>query len=376
VILQAARVLRNYQHMKTQFILFSNVHRAPRMGICFASLSLMVLSGCASAPTSASNAQAPNASDLDHSWIAKPDRAYPADRYLVAVGSGSNREQAIADAKKSMAESFIVNVQSATESNANSSFNQNTNGGASGESKQEIQKKVSLHTDTYLRGAEVKQVATEGSTTYALLALDKLQARSGLLLAANQIKTDLDNHLNSLEEVYTQAKDDQARAKLAEFENLYGEASALGMSALVDITPMEVRLNRIENGVRKKNQNLAFFVRTVQGETYFERDIESCINDRGGVLYDEKSTGAEKANRVEITVVERPQHLPIEGWTKIRFDLTAAIIQADGRKYRIQTTQTETGRSRNAVLEALSDKLSKDLCNQLFNRINEMSSKN
>jgi len=343
--------------------------------VSFSFISLVSLSGCSSAP-----AVATTNSDRDPSWIKKPDADFPADRYLVAVGNGSTRDRAIEDAKKTMAESFVVQVQSVTESKANSTFNQNTNGGASGESKQDSTKTVSLHTDTYLRGAEVKEVSDQGNTVYALLVLDKLKARSGLLMYANQIKGDLENLLSSLEDQYTQVKDDQAKAKIAEFENLFGEASALGMSALVDVTPLEARLNRVENGVRKKNQNLAFIVKTVQGETYFERDIESCINDHGGVLFDEKQSAAkqtaEKANHVEISVVERPQHLPIEGWTRIRFDLTAAIVQADGRKYRIQTTQTETGRNRNAVLEALSDKLSKDLCNQLFNRINEMTSAN
>jgi hypothetical protein len=47
-------------------------------------------------------------------------------------------------------------------------------------------------------------------------------------------------------------------------------------------------------------------------------------------------------------------------------------VQKDGKMYRIQTTQTETGRSRDAVLESVSDKLSKDLCDQLFARMSEM----
>ena len=127
-------------------------------------------------------------------------------------------------------------------------------------------------------------------------------------------------------------------------------------------------MNRVESVIRNKNQKLSFFVKTVKGETYFERDIESCINDRGGVL-----TTDEKANHIEIEVVERPQHLTVEGWTRIRFDLTAAIIQTNGQKYRILSSQTETGRNRSAVLESVSDKLSEDLCNQLFSRINEMT---
>ena len=325
-------------------------------------LLIILATGCSSAPMNQSS------TEREPSWISKPETAYPADRYLVAVGTGSNRELAIEDAKKAMAESFVVKVNSITESKANSTFNQNTSGAASGEAKQDTQKNVTLHTETYLRGAEVKEVSEQGSTTYALLALDKLKARSGLLMESNRIKGELENALNSLEEKYTQAKLNQAKAKFVEFETLYGEASALGMSALVDMVPLEVRMNRVESVIRNKNQKLSFFVKTVKGETYFERDIESCINDRGGVL-----TTDEKANHIEIEVVERPQHLTVEGWTRIRFDLTAAIIQTNGQKYRILSSQTETGRNRSAVLESVSDKLSEDLCNQLFSRINEMT---
>lgn len=345
-VLLPARLLQNYLHMKTWIVL------------------ILIMSGCSSASV------APTTEDNNNpSWISKPDLAYPADRYLVSVGEGSNRERAIEDAKKAMAESFIVKVQSITESKSNSTLNQDTTGAASSEAKQDIQKNISLRTDTYLRGAEVKETANQGSTFYALVVLDKLKARSGLLLQANRIKADLSSALDSLEQKYTQAKYNTAKLKFAEFETLYGEASALGMSALVETSALEARMNRVETIVRNKNSKLPFTVSTTKGETYFERDIESCINDRGGVLFDKN----DKANRVQIEVVERPQHLPIEGWQRIRFDLTAAIVQADGKKYRIQTTQTETARTRDAVMEAVSDKLSEDLCNQLFNRISEMN---
>jgi len=330
---------------------------------------LISLSACSSSPSVKGDRA--ELSGSAPAWILKPEASYSPDRYLVSVGSGSNREAAIEDAKKSMAESFVVKVQSVTQSQANSNFNQSTNGSASGDSKQDFQKNITLNTETYLRGAEVKEVSNQGNTVYALLALDKLSARSGLLMDSQRIKSELENRLNSLEEKYTQAKLDSAKEKFAEYETLFGEASALGMSALVDVAPLEARMNRVEAAVRNKNQKLGFYVKTIEGETFFERDIESCINDRGGTLYD-ISKPDEKANRVEISVIERPQAQRIEGWTKIRFDLTAAIVQTDGKKYRIQTTQTETGRDRNAVLESVSDKISKDLCKQLFNRINEM----
>jgi hypothetical protein len=78
------------------------------------------------------------------------------------------------------------------------------------------------------------------------------------------------------------------------------------------------------------------------------------------------------SHQVEISLIERKQHQNIEGWERIRFDVTAAIVQAEGRKFRIQTSQTETGRSRDAILESVSDRLAQDLCDRLFARMSEI----
>ncbi len=329
--------------------------------------SLLLLSACASAPKpidTASSGSVP-------AWVNHPETNYPESRYLVAVGTGRNRDEAIRDAKKQMAESFVVKVKSYTNTNATSSLDQNTSGNVSGSSNQKISNDTSLETNTYLRGAEVKEVQAAGSDTYALVALDKLTARSGLMLEANRIQTKLNNEIDSLESNFTQAKLQEAKGDLAQFQELYGEASALGMSALVDLNTSQSRLEKIENASRNRNEKIAFTVKTVQGETYFERDIQGCINDRGGTVY---SAGQAPANayKVEISVIERPQPFKIEGFNKIRFDLTASVTDANGKLYRIQTTQTETGRGRDAVMETVSDKLSKDLCDQLFNRMSDV----
>ena len=329
--------------------------------------ALLILSACASAPKASDSAT----SGGTPAWVTHPEMNYPETRYLVSVGVGKSREDAIQDAKKQMAESFVVKVKSYTTSNSTSNLDQNTSGSVSGDSNQKVSKDVSLETNTYLRGAEVKEVQAVGSDTYALVALDKLTARSGLMLEANRIQTKLNNELDSLESNYTQMKFQEALGDLAQFQELYGEASALGMSALVDLNTSQSRLEKIGNAVRNKNEKIAFTVKTVKGEDYFERDIESCINDRGGTIYASDQAPA-TANKIEISVIERPQQMSIQGWTKIRFDLTASVVASDGKLYRIQTTQTDTGRSRSAVLESISDKLSKDLCDQLFNRMSDV----
>ena len=331
--------------------------------------SLMILTACASAPKQSMDSG--TVSTSVPAWVNHPELNYPSERYLTSIGLGSSREESIQDAKKQMAESFVVKVKSYTQNNATSSLNKNTAGNVNGDSTQNISKDVSLETNTYLRGADVRETSQVGNQYYALVALDKLKARSGLLLEANRIQTKLNGELDGLEQTFTQQGLKDAQVDLASFQELYGEASALGMSALVDLSSSQARLTKIQNQIHNKNQKISFSVKTVKGETYFERDIEACINERGGTVYTTDQP-KEDTNKIEISVIERPQHLPVDGWTKIRFDLTASIVQKDGKMYRIQTTQTDTGRSRDAVLETISDKLSKDLCDQLFNRMSEM----
>jgi hypothetical protein len=329
-------------------------------------LALLVVSACATTQPTVKT----EASGSLPSWVNQPQASYPENRYLVAVGNGRDRNAAIEDAKKQMAESFVVKVKSELQSKAQSNLNQDTSGSLSGDSSENTAKNLSLSTETSLRGAEVKEVTQVGSDFYSLVALDKLKARSGLLLEGNRLKGKLESSLDALDSNYTTQKMAEAKSQLADLEQLYGEASALGMSALIDVNPLEVRLNKIENAARNRTAKILFAVKTIKGETFFERDIEACINDRGGTVYT-FDQAPKNSNKVQITVVERPQHLPIQGWTKIRFDLTAAVVQEDGKMFRVQTTQTETGRSRDAVLESVSDKLSHDFCESLFNRMNE-----
>ncbi len=323
---------------------------------------ILLASACASTP---------EMSNTIPEWVQHPEQHYPATRYLVAVGTGSSREAAIQDAKKQMAESFVVKVQSLTKVNAQSKLSQDTAGSVSGDSSQNVSKEVNLESSTRLRSAEVKETAVVGDENFALIALDKLSARTGLLGEAAPIKNELNSILESLEENHNQAQLNKAKVKFAQLQDLFGEASALGMSTIIDMNDYQTRMLRFENAARNKNLHLAFLVTVLKGENFFERDLEACINDNGGKVYSSEKSPA-NVNKIQITVTERPQHMKMEGWEKIRFDLSAAIIQADGRKFQAQTTQTETGRSRTAILESVSDKLSKDLCEQVFNRVSEL----
>ena len=78
------------------------------------------------------------------------------------------------------------------------------------------------------------------------------------------------------------------------------------------------------------------------------------------------------ASQVQVSVIEHPEHMNIEGWVKSRFEVTANIVSSNGRSYRVSENRSETARTREAGLEAASEEISKKLCEQIWNRISEM----
>lgn len=335
-------------------------------------LSSLTWAACASSPKTAEpEAQGARIAPHAPGWAQNPGDRYPETRYLTAIGIGANRNAAIDDARKQMAESFVVKVRSETQARTQANLSQDTAGAVAGATQNETDKTLTLSTETFLRGAEVKETAPVGSEVYALVAVDKLKARSGLMLEAQKVQARLNPVFESLEQKFTQEKFQKAKQALAEMEQLYGEASALGMSALVDVAPYEARIQKIENQMRARNEKWVFSVKTNAEAEFFVRDLESCMNDRGAMVYVNEQS-PENVHQVEVSVIERPQHQKIEGWDRIRFDATAAMVRKDGRKFRVQTSKTETGRSREAILESVSDSLSKELCEKVFARMGEV----
>ncbi|NDG84668.1 MAG: hypothetical protein EBX52_06470 [Proteobacteria bacterium] len=331
---------------------------------CWRLLPLILLSSCASAPPKAEGPSVP-------AWVSHPEQAYPAQRYLSSVGIGNGRDEAIRDAKRQMAESFMVKVKSTTSLNAESKLDQNTSGSVSGAASQNVNKSVDLESVARLRGAEVKEVAQVGSDTYALLALDKLAARSGLLLDVNRVQARMNSNLEGLESGFNGQKMKELQADLEELRALSGEASALGMSALTDASSIESRVQVLQNRMRAGNEKKSFRVRSLKGDERFSRGIEECLQDRGAKTYTGEKV-PEGTRDVEVSVIEQPQHLQIEGWVKSRFVVTANVIDPSGRSVRSSSEKLESARSRDALLEAVAGEIAADLCEKVWNRLGEM----
>ncbi len=76
---------------------------------------VMVFSACSSTPQPSESAAL-----VQPEWITHPQVLYPDARYLSVVGVGKNRSEAIQDARKNLAESFLVKVKSETLSQSES----------------------------------------------------------------------------------------------------------------------------------------------------------------------------------------------------------------------------------------------------------------
>jgi hypothetical protein len=329
----------------------------------FGVLWLGILTGCSSVPMGESM-------DIP-TWVEHPEKVYSPERYLAVVGTGSTREEAIRDGKKQLAEVFQTRVQTVTRVKSDSSLKQSTEGTQIGTSGQEISNEMTFESNVRIRGAEVKESITLQKSTYILLALDKLKARSGLLLEANQLKTKLDSLLNSLETEHQVNRWEQAGGDLERLKELSGEASVLGLGVVVETSGLEERFRRLETELRARNEKKVFMVRMLKGDEQFARMIETCIQDQGARV-SSVEPNLEPLYQVLVSVVEHPEHLAVEGWVKTRYEITANIIDPKGRNYRITEQRSETARSREAGLEAVVPETSKKLCQKLWVRIGEL----
>jgi hypothetical protein len=325
---------------------------------------LVFASACATAPQQNPPLATPE-------WVAHPEKIYPEQRFLTSVGVGGSRDEAIRDARRQMAESFMVKIQSSTQVNSDSKLSQSTLGAVTGTSAQTVNKATTLETETRLRGAEVKEFAQVGNEAYVLVALDKLSARSGLLLQANRLHSKISSNLDELDSNFNGQKIKELNSDLDELRSLSNEASALGLSSLVDVGSLEARTQVLLSKMRTKNNSKLFTVKMQNGDERFSRGLEECLQDRGARVYTGEKI-PEETNKVFLNVIEQGQHLQVEGWVKSKFVVTANLIDPSGRSFRASEEKLETARTREALLEMVSAEIANQLCEKVWNRIGEM----
>jgi hypothetical protein len=189
-------------------------------------------------------------------------------------------------------------------------------------------------------------------------------------MEAQKLKTKIASELDSLEEGGFGLKElKSARMDFDSLDLLASEAGSLGLSALVDRSELDSRHAAVEASLMKKVGSRTFFISTVEGHARFQRGLEACLTDAGVKITGTSGSGGS----ILLTVHEFSQHLSVQGWTKVRFELSALISDPSGAGSRVSESALETGRSRDAVLEMVFPGMIEKLCESVWGRIAGMN---
>src|SRR3990167_7681945 len=110
------------------------------------------------------------------SWVAGTLYSkYTELRFLTAVGSGSSRGGAEADAKKQLAGVFRSKITSETTSESKSTVSEDTSAKTEGSASGSLKSNVNIQTSLELRGVEIKSYYQDPKTNehFALAVMDK-----------------------------------------------------------------------------------------------------------------------------------------------------------------------------------------------------------
>lgn len=320
---------------------------------------MLTLGACSSSP-SVSKRELPE-------WVNSPGVLFPKERYIASVGTGSTLERAAQNARRSIAEGFRSQVVSQTSSASDSKLAESTDGSASGKSEERFSQQTEIQSHVTLRGAEVRESFVAEDVVYAVVAIDKLTARSGIL-----------SELMTKERKVTEALDVAARGKtvryasvqaaqtqFSQYEVLAGEAVALGVSTGDKARVLSARIESLRAEFIAGLKNLSVNVRQKTGDSSWGSKLSVCLSAHGIPLTDAAS---ENDMSLLVSVSETPLHMAVQGFQKMKVDLLTEWTRA-GKKEALISSKTETGRSKEAALEGLQASLIEEHCNKILERL-------
>jgi len=335
---------------------------ASRPGLWVLVAGLVCTYGCASTPSSDSNGTLP-------AWVQNPYSDFSPDRYVAATGSGATIDNATNDARRQLAEGFRTKVTSETKIQADSSLSNDTSGAQNGGTTEHYDRSTDLATQSTLRGAEVKKTFFDvpHGNQYALVVIDKLTARSGVLseLQQQEIKVQavLDEVENADQPSFARFRD--FKKMMASYETLAGEANALGVVTFDRVQKLETRAQSVESKWRARLSKEFVQVVPKSAPARLVTQIESCLENTGVKLAGQEST---PTTQIFLTYIDRPQHMNVEGWVQIKGDLSAEMIHGTTRS-QAAVTGVQTGRDHDAAVDLLQQKLGDDLCASITEKL-------
>jgi hypothetical protein len=320
-----------------------------------------LLAACASAQTKAPSEGRPD-------WVdGKTEGAYPASKYMTAVGNGSSREAAVQSAKNALASSFLQKVESETASESRAELSENTSAQSSGEASSKSRSAVQISTNIQLRGAEVVQYWQDPATgeTYALAVLNKLKVRNSYLMDLTRQREKLQS-LNANFKANPSHKTgkeilEQAKA----YADLSREAAAIGTPQGATDPVSQTELQAIQEKLNdlKHSKPIAIELASdgdVAGQQAADLKalIANCLQEKGYAVAENAGAAAGKfagAYRVS------SKHLKVEGFNKFDFSVKAAFSR-EKHSEKIFLQKSASGREQDQAFDSVKGELSEGLC--------------
>ncbi len=308
-------------------------------------------------------------------WVSDPGQDYPSDRYWVAVGSGGSLEQAEFAAKRNLAQGFRSQVVSERTTQNQSSVNQSSGGGVDAASTESYGQKTTLFTDIMVRGAETKTSSKVGDTFYVRVVSDKLWARSSLLAELQAAERKLDAACDQAENLKRKDFIETAKELLARLQVLEQEGAILGVASVKSSSTYGARIVALERLLAGSLQGKKIkLTEKTSGMLAVQSGVESCLTENGATLAGTTSgdglEGSEGAViGVELSVRERPQPLKVEGFKRVRFDVSIGIQGLQSRSGGL-VTETVDARDHAQASEIVSDRLTQKTCEKIIDLLN------
>ncbi len=152
-----------------------------RSAFAIIALMLLLLSGCASQPTSAPD------------WIAGDSAQYKSSQYLIGRGQAATQEEAKDRARADLSKIFQVAV--AVDSEDVQKFKTDTAG--TGQYESQASRRITTHTSQIIRGIQIAELWQEPTTKnyHALAILPRLQTAASLRQQIGQLDEATGNHI-------------------------------------------------------------------------------------------------------------------------------------------------------------------------------------
>ncbi|MBI4404056.1 MAG: LPP20 family lipoprotein [Deltaproteobacteria bacterium] len=290
-------------------------------------------------------------------------------RYITAVGSGNTREDAIADSKKALAETFIAEVKSVTTSVAQSSLKSSTTAKVEGEDTQDVRKDVQISTNIKLRGMEIKETFydPQAKTHYALAVLDKMQAKSSYLMELNKRKSRVTSLYEQFSRSASLALVKQLEQRLDEFDSMNNEFAVVngGMGMQRPLSPEQLEKMRAR-ALELSSKNLVL-VKFTEGDSSFHDLVMDCLADSHVHTVSSVEENTKPAYAVSYFLKEElDDAFHVDGWVRYRYTAAGEIKKGATTVGKPNIVKAENGRGKSQCWDKTKDSLSKEMCEKII----------